>query len=344
MSKTTQVTATSARSTHPLPTPRARRRYAIIVGVLIALTAGITVGTLSWDNPMPFGSEGFWLIAQLRVQNLLVIALVALCHSTATVAFQTVTGNRILTPSIMGFESLYTLIQTGSVFLFGIAGGSVLRGTPQFVFQTVVMVVFAVLLYSWLLSGRRGDLQTTLLIGLVIGGGLGAASTFMQRLLTPNEFDVLTARLVGSIASAHAEYLVIAVPVCVVAVALLVLMSGRLNLLGLGRDTAVNLGLNYKTNLIMVLGLVSVLMAMTTALVGPLTFFGFLVAMISYQLADTYDHYRVFPASWLTGFVVLGGAHFILKNIFYAQGSVGIIIELVGGTFFLAYILKRGRL
>ena len=166
----------------------------------------------------------------------------------------------------------------------------------------------------------------------------------MQRLLTPSEFDVLTARLVGSIASAHAEYLVIAVPVCLVAVTLLVLMSGRLNLLGLGRDTAVNLGLNYKKNLIMVLGLVSVLMAMTTALVGPLTFFGFLVAMISYQLADTYDHYRVFPVSWLTGFVVLGGAHFILKNIFYAQGSVGIIIELVGGTFFLAYILKRGRL
>ena len=344
MSKTTQVTATSARSTHPLPTPRARRRYAIIVGALIVLAAGITVGTLSWDNPMPFGSEGFWLIAQLRVQNLLVIALVALCHSTATVAFQTVTGNRILTPSIMGFESLYTLIQTGSVFIFGIAGGSLLRGTPQFIFQTVVMVVFAVLLYSWLLSGRRGDLQTTLLIGLVIGGGLGAASTFMQRLLTPSEFDVLTARLVGSIASAHAEYLAIAVPVCLVAVTLLVLMSGRLNLLGLGRDTAVNLGLNYKKNLIMVLGLVSVLMAMTTALVGPLTFFGFLVAMISYQLADTYDHHRVFPVSWLTGFVVLGGAHFILKNIFYAQGSVGIIIELVGGTFFLAYILKRGRL
>ena len=344
MSTTTQATATSARSTHPLPTPRARRRYAIILGVLIALSAGITVGTLSWDNPMPFGSEGFWLIAQLRVQNLLVIALVALCHSTATVAFQTVTGNRILTPSIMGFESLYTLIQTGAVFLFGIAGGSILRGTPQFVLQAAVMVAFAVVLYSWLLSGRRGDLQTTLLIGLVIGGGLGAASTFMQRLLTPSEFDVLTARLVGSIASAHAEYLVIAVPVCLVAVTLLVLMSGRLNLLGLGRDTAVNLGLHYKKNLIMVLGLVSVLMAMTTALVGPLTFFGFLVAMISYQLADTYDHHRVFPVSWLTGFVVLGGAHFILKNIFYAQGSVGIIIELVGGTFFLAYILKRGRL
>lgn len=332
------------RSTHPLPTPRARRRYTIILAVLIAAAAVITVGTLSWDNPMPFGSEGFWLIAQLRVQNLLVIAIVALCHSTSTVAFQTVTHNRILTPSIMGFESLYTLIQTGTVFLFGIAGASVLRGTPQFVFQAVVMVAFAILLYSWLLVGRRGDLQTTLLIGLVIGGGLGAGSTFMQRLLTPSEFDVLTARLVGSIASAHAEYLVIAVPVVLVAVTLLVLMSGRLNLLGLGRDTATNLGVNYTRNLIIVLGLVSVLMAMTTSLVGPLTFFGFLVAMISYQLADTYDHYRVFPIAWLTGFVILGGSHFVLKNIFYAQGSVGIIIELVGGTFFLAYILKRGRL
>jgi iron complex transport system permease protein len=78
--------------------------------------------------------------------------------------------------------------------------------------------------------------------------------------------------------------------------------------------------------------------------VGPLTFLGFLVAMLAYQLGDTYDHRLLFPLAWLIGIVVLAGSYFILKHVFYAEGSVGIIIEVVGGTFFLVYILRKGRL
>ena len=332
------------RQSGPLPTKRARRRYGIILSALAALAALIIYLSLAWDNPMPVGSAGFWLIAKLRLTNIVVIVLVAFCHGLATVAFQTVTNNRILTPSIMGFESLYRLVQTAAVWAFGAAGVSLLTGTWQFVLQGALMVVFAVILYSWLLTGRRGDLQTTLLIGLILGGGLGAAATFIQRLLTPSDFDILLARLIGSIANSQPEYLPVAIPVAAVAGGLLWLNSNRLNVLSLGADAASNLGVHYKRHLIVTLILVSALVAVSTALVGPLTFFGFLIAMLSYQLADSYDHKLIFPIAWLSGIVVLGGAHFVLKHIFYAQGSVGIIIELVGGTFFLAYILKRGRL
>ena len=85
-------------------------------------------------------------------------------------------------------------------------------------------------------------------------------------------------------------------------------------------------------------------MATSTALVGPLTFLGFLVAMLSYQLAGTWDHRYVLPMAGLLGFVVLGGAYFVLKHFFYAAGSVGIIVEIVGGTFFLIHLLRKGRL
>src|SRR5690606_15956946 len=108
--------------------------------------------------------------------------------------FQTVTNNRIITPSIMGFESLYRVVQTGAVFLLGISGVVALQGVPQFLLQVALMVGFSLLLYGWLLSGKYGNLQIMLLVGIVIGGGLGSVSTFMQRLLTPSEFDVLTAR------------------------------------------------------------------------------------------------------------------------------------------------------
>ena len=52
----------------------------------------------------------------------------------------------------------------------------------------------------------------------------------------------------------------------------------------------------------------------------------------------------MFAMAWLVGFVVLGGAYVVLKHVFYAAGSVGIIVEIVGGTFFLVFLLRKGRL
>ena len=330
--------------TGPLPTSRARKRYWIIFGVLALLALGFATANLAWGNPMPFGSRGFWLIAEMRLSNLAVMLVVAFCQATATVAFQTVTHNRILTPSIMGFESLYVVIQTAAVFFIGAAGVAAITGTPQFLGQVAVMVVFSAILYGWLFGGRFGNLQIMLLVGIILGGGMGALSTFMQRMLAPSEFDVLTARLIGSIANADTDYLLVSLPIIAFAGGVLWLRSTKLNVLGLGRETATNLGINHKKDTIIVLIMVSMLMAVSTALVGPMTFLGFLVAMIAYQLADTYDHRHVFPMAWLVGFVVLSGSYFVLKNFFYAEGSVGIIIEVVGGSFFLAYILRKGRL
>lgn len=335
---------TVARSTGPWQTSRGWRRYILILGTLAFLTVAITYGLLGWQNPLPFGTPGFWRIAKLRATSLVIIVIVAFCQATATVAFHTVTNNRIITPSIMGFESLYRVVQTGAVFLFGIAGATMVQGLGQFMGQVAVMVAFSALLYGWLLTGKYANLHIMLLVGIILGGGLGSLATFMQRMLTPTEFDVLTARLIGSISNADATYLGFSIPLAAVAGGLLWLGARRLNVMALGRETSVNLGVDHRRHTIVVLLLVSVLMAISTSLVGPMTFFGFLVAMLAYQLADTHDHRFTFPMAWLTGIVTLGGAYFVLKNIFYAQGAVGIIIEIVGGSFFLVYILRKGRL
>lgn len=337
-------TVVAPRRTGALPTPRARLRYWLIFGALTALALLVCFAMVAWDNPMPVGSEGFWLIANLRSTNVVIVVVVAFCQAIATVSFQTATNNRILTPSIMGFESLYVLVQTGAVFFLGAGGVVAFQGNWQFLGQVALMVVFAAILYGWLLAGRRGDLQLTLLIGIILGGGLGALSNFMQRLLTPSEFDILTARLIGSLANADPEYLTIGVPLVVVCGGLLWASAGRLNVLALGRDACNSLGVNHRRQTIVVLLLVSVLMAVSTALVGPMTFLGFLVAMLAYQLGDTYDHKLLFPLAWLIGIVVLAGAYVVLKNVFYAEGSVGIIIEVIGGTFFIVYLMRKGRL
>ena len=342
------MTATTAprttRSAGAFTTPRARRRYIVVLVELGGLARGSAFGLLAWDNPLPVGTPGFWRIAQHRATAVVVMALVAVAQAVATVSFQTVTNNRIITPSIMGFESLYRVVQTTTVYLFGVAGLVAIQGVGQFALQVLVMVGLAVVLYGWLLSGRYGNLQIMLLVGIVIGGGLGAIATFMQRLLTPSEFDVLAARLFGNVSNADPSYLPLAVPLVIAASALLWLRSRRLNVLALGPDAARSLGLDHRREQFLVLTLVAVLMATSTALVGPMTFLGFLVATLAYQFADTHDHRLIFPVAVLTAFSILAGAYFVMKNVFYAQGMVSILIEIVGGTVFLIVILRKGRL
>ena len=325
-------------------TPGDRRRYWVLLSVLTALAVVLAAAILAWGNPLPFGSEGFYRIVELRATSLLVIAIVVVCQAVATVAFQTVTNNRIVTPSILGFEALYVAVQTSAVYFLGAVGVVALQGLPQFGLQVVLMVGFSLLLYGWLLSGRYANLHEMLLVGIVLGGGLRSVATFMQRLLTPSEFDVLTARLFGSVSNADASYLPVVVPLCVLAAAGLLLSSRRLDVLALGRGTAVNLGVAHRREVMRVLLLVSILMAVSTALVGPMTFLGFLVAALAYQFAPTHEHRYLFPMAVAAGFVVLAGAYVVLKHVFYAEGAVSIIIEAVGGTAFLVVLLRKGRL
>ena len=332
------------RASGALPTKKTRTRYWVVFSLMLALALSFSFGLLAWDNPMPVGSDGFWLIAQMRGSSILTMAIVAFCQAVATVSFQTVTNNRIITPSIMGFESLYIAVQTASVFFMGAAGVVALQGIWQFTLQVAVMVVLACLLYGWLLSGKLGNIQIMLLVGIILGAGLGSISTFMQRMLSPSEFDILTAKLFGSMNNADMSYMPVAIPLILIAGFFLISNSRKMNIVALGRDTTMNLGINHRTEVMRTLFFVSILMAVSTALVGPMTFLGFLVATLAYQLADTYDHRFVFPIAFLTGFVVLSGAYFVMKNFFYAQGAVSIIIEAVGGITFLIFILRKGRL
>lgn len=323
---------------------RAAGRYWLILAILVLLAPAVCYGILAWGNPMPVNSPGFWRIAQLRATSVTVILVVAWCQALATVAFQTITNNRIITPSIMGFESLYRLIQTSIVFFFGTTGLTSMNSMGQYLMQVGLMVALAALLYGRLLQSERTNIHQTLLLGIVIGTGLGGLSTYMQNLLNPSAFDILSARLIGNVSNADVSQLTVAIPLAVVAGGLLLAMSRTLDVLGLGRDAAIGLGVDHRRNSLMILMLTAVLMAVSTSLVGPMSFLGFLVAMTAYQLSDTHEHRFVLPMAWLVGVVVLGGAYFTLRHIFYATGSVGIIIEAVGGVFFLIHLLRKGRL
>ena len=324
--------------------PARRPRIAWRFGILALVVVVAAIGALTWDVPGAPGSRGFWIAVDLRIVSVATIALVACCQAVATVLFHTATANRILTPSIMGFDALYVVMQTALVFFFGSAALSATDGLAKVIVQSVLMVGFATLLYGWLFAGRRGNLHVMLLVGVVLGVGFGSLSTVMQRLLTPSDFDILSARLFGNLSNSDAEYLPWGALVVAAVLAVVWRRRHRLDVIALGRETALNLGVAYRREVVGILVLVAVLISVSTTMVGPMTFFGFLVATLAYQLAGSSQHRVVLPFAALLGAATLLGGYFVLRHVFYAAGMLSIIIEFVGGLFFLIFLLRKGSL
>ncbi len=320
------------------------RRYWILLTTLIVLGILSSLGLLMYKNPVPIDSPSYIPVVKRRMVAIIAMIIAAVCQSLATVAFQSVTNNRVITPSLLGFEALYSTIHTSTMFFFGATVFIGYSGTGPFLLQIALMVLLCLILYGWLLSGKYGNLQLMLLVGIIIGTGLRSLSTFMRKLLAPSEFDILQAKLFGSVNNADADYFPIAIPIVIIVAILLFAFSKKLNVIALGKDISTSLGVNHQLSIIYVLVLVAILMSVSTALVGPLTFFGFLVATLSYQFAQTYDHRYIFPMALAVGFLILTGSYFMMYHVFNAQGVVSIIIEIVGGVTFLAIILKRKTL
>ena len=319
----------------PASGPHPRRRLLVAAAVLAAAIACFL---------LLFVRGSFEFAVERRATMLGAMAVAAFAHGLGTVVFHTVTDNRLLTPSIVGFDSLYVLMQTVMVFVFG---GSVIArtdGTPKVIAQTLTMVLFATILYRWLFSGRLGSLLTMLLVGVVLGLAFDSLSTFLQRLLSPTEYDLLSVRLFGRLSGVNPDMLPLAFAVCAVVGTVLWRRRFRLDALLLGRDSSTTIGIDHKRELTVMLILVALLVAFSTALAGPMTFFGFVVATMAYQVTGSYKHQYVLPMAFLLGMLTLVVGQFVMQHIFYAAGFLTVVIEFVGGLLFLAVVLRKGRL
>jgi len=313
------------------------KRPAILIPVLgvIALLAAVAFMTI--------GAKGSWsFILSFRGTKLAAMVLVAYSIAVSTVLFQTVTNNRILTPSIMGFDALYILIQTVIVFFFGAVHIDWIGPNMRFITETVVMVLFAGSLYYWLFSGAARSLHLVMLVGIICGVFFRSLSNLMQRMLDPDLFAVLQDRFFASFNTINADILTLSA----IIVAAVSLYGWRLlhvfDVLALGREPAINLGVDHRRVVRLILLMVTVLVAVSTALVGPITFFGLLVANLAYMLAGSGKHRVVLPIAVLLAIICIVGGQTILERAFAFNTALSVIIEFLGGLVFII-LLVRGN-
>ncbi|WP_185975390.1 iron chelate uptake ABC transporter family permease subunit [Achromobacter sp. LC458] len=293
---------------------------------------------------MSLGANGQWsFVIPFRGGKLVAMVLVAYAVAVSSVLFQTITHNRILTPAIMGFDALYLLIQAVVVFGFGQAATAAQHPVAAFMLEVCAMTAFACLLFRWLFSDAVRSLHLMMLVGIVFGLLFRSLSNFVVRLIDPNEFLVLQDRMFASFNAVRVSLLPVALAAVCAATLVIWRLRHRYDVLALGRDIAVNLGVDYRRSLLLTLGAIAVLVSVSTALVGPVTFFGLLVSNLAYQAMGSDKHRYTVPAATLLGVIFLVGGQTLLERVLGLNTTVSVVIEFVGGVMFLALILRKGR-
>jgi iron complex transport system permease protein len=165
-------------------------------------------------------------------------------------------------------------------------------------------------------------------------------SGFLQRLIDPNAFAVLQGSMLAGFTSVDPALLGVSTVLVVGASVVAWRVRHTFDVVDLGRPTAVSLGVDHDRTVRVVLVVVAVLVSVSTALVGPVTFFGLLVAALAHQLVRTHRHAAVLPAAALLGVLCLVGGQTVLERVLGLDSTIGVVVELLGGIVFLVLLLR----
>lgn len=306
------------------------------ITLLAGLLGVLSVLFLIWgmDQWVPY-------IMELRSRKLATLILVGSSLGIATIIFQTLAANNILTPGMLGFDALFLFMQTGLLMVFGTIGFADLPVTLKFSVDVLVMVGAAVLLFSTLLHKTVGDITKLLLAGVIIGILLRSLTSFMLRLLDPSEFAVLSSLMFASFGAVDEINLLLAALVMGVCMIMTYFIAPYLDVMALGRNKAMSLGVPYDKIVLLSLGVVATFVAIATSLVGPVTFLGLLVASLTRMVVTSYRHILLITTAGIIGASILVAGQFAFERVFQLQSALSIIIEFAGGIVFFLLLLRK---
>ena len=315
---------------------RANARKLILMAVLVLLAAAayLTVEV----NPKYFSYA-----MSLRVPKLIVMLIAAFAIGGASLMFQSIINNTIVTPCLLGMNSLYTLIHTAVVFAAG--SGSILAVNANLAFAAdlVIMGASATVIYGYLFKKTNYNVLYVLLIGTVLTSFFSSIQSTLTRVMDTNEYDSLLSTLVASFSNVNSEIILFSLVVLAVLIFVLRKDLALLDVLTLGKAQAINLGVDYDRSIRRLLLGVTLAIAVATAMVGPISFMGLIIANLSRQLLKTYRHSQLILGSVFFGMIILVAGQLIVEHVYSYAIPISVFITVGGGIYFLYLLLTRKR-
>lgn len=312
----------------------------IVCMILLALLAVIAYLVVDVN----FANEKLFRYSmKIRIPKVIAMLVTAFAIGAASVVFQSIIGNTIVTPCLLGMNSLYTLVHTAIVFFIG--SGSVLASNTNLSFSIdlIVMGIVATIIYSYLFKKTNHNVLYVLLIGTVLTSFFSSIQSTLIRVMDPNEYDTLLTSIVASFSNINTEIILFSIIVIAVIAFILRKELAILDVITLGKDQATNLGVDYDRTIRKLLLGVTLCIAVATAMVGPISFLGLIIANLARQLFSTYRHTYLIAGTALFGMIILIGGQMIVEQVFVYSIPVSVFITVGGGIYFLYLILRTRR-
>ncbi|PNZ66416.1 iron ABC transporter permease [Staphylococcus croceilyticus] len=278
---------------------------------------------------------------QSRLKKFILILLVGGAIGTSVVIFQAITTNRLLTPSIMGLDSVYLFVKVLPVFLLSEQATIVTNVYLNFLITLIAMVIFSLLLFQGIFKLGNFSVYFILLVGVILGTFFRSITSFLQLIMNPDSFLAVQSAMFASFEAANSNLVVVSGILLVVLIIITIILRPYLDVLLLGKAQAINLGVSYDKMTRILLIMVALLVSISTALIGPITFLGLLTVNLAHEFMKTFEHKYILPATILFSWISLFMAQWVVENLFEATTEFSLIVDLVGGSYFIYLLVKR---
>lgn len=321
-----------------------RRRRLLVVSVLLLLVVALVlVRALLGDYRVSFpdavriiGGEpvpgASFVLLESTLPRAVMGVLAGAAFGAAGAAFQVMLRNPLASPDVLGITLGASAVAVVGVVVVGLTGTSV----------TLAALAGAVLAAGLILSqagGRGGATGRMVLVGVSLAAGLSAVIHWVMVRASIYQAQDALIWLSGSLNTVTWADIVRVLVLDAVLLPVLLALSGRLPVLGLGDDLAAGLGVRVTRLRVAVTALVVGLVATATAVVGPIAFVGFLSGPIARRLVPGRPAVGV---AALVGAVVVVGADWLAAyGIPGTALPVGVVTGLLGAPVLLWMLRSR---
>ncbi|MCS7139428.1 MAG: iron chelate uptake ABC transporter family permease subunit [Candidatus Nezhaarchaeota archaeon] len=280
------------------------------------------------------------IILTIRVPRVLMGCVVGAALSLAGALLQGMFRNPMADPYVVGVSAGAALGAALAIVLgFGFAVlGIAAIPTMAFMFAMIALVA----VYNLSRVGGRVPVMTLLLSGIAVGMLLSAITSFLS-MMAGEKLHGLYFWLLGNLAMARWDYVTISMPILIVCCIVAMLYARDLNIMLMGEETALTLGVNIEVLKLILIVVSSLATAIAVSFIGMIAFVGLMVPHIVRLIVGP-DHRVLLPCSMLFGAIFLVTCDSIARvALAPAQIPVGIVTALAGGPFFIYLLRKRKR-
>lgn len=319
----------------------------IMLTLLIIASIALYIFSRTYAHSMrlgiPMTPVAFERIMDRTIPAIIGMAAAGVIIAIVSLGFQTITQSRILTPSMIGFDSVFIGTQTLLVFAFGSFTPFFADPIRNFLVTSGVMVVISMMMFGTILRRNKNNIIFLLMFGIVLSGIVSNGARYLQSLMNFYEFYQVQAATAVTVMNMNTDVINMALPMIIIVAILMILRHRTYDVMSLGPEQAKSLGVAYNREINYTLILISIGMSVATAMIGSLAFLGLLVVNAAREVIKTHKHLPLFicAAGVAVVTLVMGSA---IEQLLQGTIPLTTIINLVGCAYVFYLILKENRL